>query len=146
MAKSAPRDRRIRWNDDEKSILIAEGRKVMAKTPMKPLEALAAAQRVLPSARRRQVATAAKVRWFLLGVGAAHAGARAGAAPASTLATPAAPASDAVAVLKRSLVTFFAEVFEEALDTVRARSRAAGGATRGATVSRRGKAPAPARR
>ena len=127
MAKAMDKEHRIRWNEAEKSRLIEEGRKVVAQTPMKPLEALAQAQLALPKARRRQVATAAKVRWFVKGIGLKNGGARAArglparapVALATGLATP------SLRDLKGSLVAFFADVFADALDEVRARSRAA---------------------
>jgi uncharacterized protein YoaH (UPF0181 family) len=59
---------RVRWNNDEKAKLVERGRQLMADGMTSPLEAIRAAQDVLPPERQRKLATISQADWFVNGL------------------------------------------------------------------------------
>ncbi len=126
------KETRVRWNPDEKRRLVEAGRRAVAESPMKPLQALEVAQRVLPKARRRHVSYSGKVAWFVKGIanGAPPSPTKVkGTAAASTRTSeragplPVAGRAHVLGQVKAALVALAVEVLEEALEQVRSRAR-----------------------
>lgn len=105
-------------------MLVDAARVALASQPMKPLAALAVAQRVLPKDRRRKVIQAGKVAWFVQAIrtspaamvpqqGLIRAG---GARPRAN--------GDAVALIAQGLSALFADAIEQGIALALERSGA----------------------
>lgn len=105
---------RVRWNNDEKAKLVERGRQLMADGMTSPLEAIRAAQDVLPPERQRKLATISQADWFVNGLRKrgplkAAGGASAGGGGASVAAISKDDLRDAIVEAFTELMGRFAE-------------------------------------